>query len=88
MVRSSEEQAVTRRPAVGRIYTVRHEDYRLGGGSLIVIVDAILREVVFDNEPWWEVRVRWKPVLSFGITTWRIPREIYIRETAFRHQED
>jgi hypothetical protein len=83
-----EQQAAAHRPIVGNVYPVPHEDYRFGHGCLIAIVDEVLREVVFDNSPWWLVRVRWKSALSSGITAWRGSREMYVRVSVFGRRED
>jgi hypothetical protein len=88
MAHFEEQQAVALRPVVGGVHTVQHENYRYGHGSLVVIVDEVIREVAFDNEPWWLVRVRWKSALSFGITPWFGPREIYLRAQTFECRED
>ncbi|MDT5040117.1 MAG: hypothetical protein QOE51_1102 [Actinoplanes sp.] len=42
-------------PEAGAIYKLAEADYRFGVGPLLVKVTKIVSEIVFDNEPWWDV---------------------------------
>lgn len=51
-------------PEVGAVYQLGDEDYRFGTGALLCRVTNVLRETVYDNEPWWEVEAMAKPPTS------------------------
>jgi hypothetical protein len=42
-------------PEVGRVYRLNEADYKFGVGPLAVRVTRVVREALYDNEPWWEV---------------------------------
>jgi hypothetical protein len=42
-------------PEIGRVYRLNDSDYRYGNGPLAVRVTRVIRETIYDNEPWWEV---------------------------------
>lgn len=42
-------------PEIGRIYRLTEADYKFGVGPLAVRVTRVIREALYDNEPWWEV---------------------------------
>ncbi|MDT5031946.1 MAG: hypothetical protein QOC94_2117 [Actinoplanes sp.] len=42
-------------PEIGRVYRLNEPDYRYGVGPLAVRVTRVIREALYDNEPWWEV---------------------------------
>jgi hypothetical protein len=37
------------------LYRISEDDYQFGAGPLLVTVTKVVRETVYDNEPWWEV---------------------------------
>lgn len=68
-------------PVVGATYRLADEDYRYGSGALLCRVTRVLRETVYDNEPWWEVEAMVKPPDTVGLA---YPRRLYLRSGALR----
>jgi hypothetical protein len=64
--RTERGRTETYRSTAGKVYSVRHDDYRYGDVALIVIVESVLRKVDFEGEPWWEVAVRWKEAQRYA----------------------
>ena len=63
-------------PVVGAAYLLHDEDYRFGTGPLLCRVVRVLRETVYDNEPWWEVEAVVKPPMSPGPA---YERQLYVK---------
>ncbi|GAB1645834.1 hypothetical protein [Krasilnikovia sp. MM14-A1259] len=65
------------------MYELAEKDYRFGLGALLVKVTNVLAEMVFDNEPWWEVDAIVKAVPN-GVGPGQ-ERRLYIRAACLRN---
>ncbi len=71
-------------PLAGQTYQLAEDDYRFGEGPLMARVTRVVRPILFDNEPWWEVNacVAWGTPVHHGDM---FPeRLLYIREAALQ----
>ncbi|GAB1640937.1 hypothetical protein [Krasilnikovia sp. MM14-A1259] len=69
-------------PEVGATYEITEKDYRYGLGPLVVRVTAIVAEVEYDGEPWWDVEAVARVPGSVGPDG---GRRLYLRATALRN---
>lgn len=71
-------------PQVGKVYRLNEADYRYGIGTLAVRVTRVIREAVYDNEPWFEIEAIAKNPVYQGPGQERF---LYVRAAALANQE-
>lgn len=68
-------------PKIGDIYSLAENDYRYGTGPLVARVVEVVKEVLFQNEPWWDVEAVVKPPDTNGPGR---ERRLYVRAASLR----
>lgn len=66
-------------PQVGTTYALGDQDYQFGTGPLLCRVTRVLRQTIYDNEPWFEVEAMVKRPGTVGPAH---ERRLYLREAA------
>lgn len=66
-------------PQVGTTYRLEDRDYQFGAGPLLCRVTRVLRQTIYDNEPWFEVEAMVKPPGTVGPAH---ERRLYVRQAA------